>query len=103
MTTPDASGNPPVQIKEDPDSLSIREKIAAAETKQADSTVAMATAAGQMADLLKPLPVTDAELWRGFLHVSAAGVLRHPSFEPPIPRAASMADAMLTEYRKRYS
>jgi hypothetical protein len=93
---------PPVQVKEDPDSLALRGRLVAAEDKQAAAAAAMATAGQAMADLLKPAPVTDAELWRGFLHTAAQGVMRHPRFGDPMADAALVADKMLAEYRKRY-
>jgi hypothetical protein len=98
-----AAGDPiqTVQVMEDPASIAIRTQLAAAEDKQAASAALIAASGKNLVDALKPAPVTDAELWRGFFHTAAAGVLRHPQFAP-LTLAADVADAMLAEYRKRY-
>lgn len=89
-----------VHVKEDPDSLALRARLAVAEEKLAAAAEAMNATQRLLTQALAPAPVTNAELWRGFANAVLAGgpVMGWSASE----YAAQAADKMLTEYRKRY-
>lgn len=110
-TTPPitSTGEPPpapVQVKEDPASLELRARLVAAEEKQATTIEAMGVTNKALVAALSAPPAAvapgDAQLWNGYFHEAMRGLLRHPQFKSPVLDASNMADAMLTEHRKRY-
>jgi hypothetical protein len=98
-----------VQVKEDPDSLALRARLAAAEEKLAAAAEAMNATQKVLVQALTAPPapaaaVTDAELWHGFAQAALGGILAAPATWglSPAAFAAECAGELLAAYRARF-